>query len=117
MSKKSAARSLRVSPCFSFLPRQEQTLSNRLVVVDTLQLESYKTGNYVSALHELGWKSALCIEGDEEDNMNAKTGLNNVHYVDILPSRGANVYNILKRELLVLTTAGLKDLEERLAGP
>jgi large subunit ribosomal protein L4 len=90
---------------------------NRLVVVDTLQLESYKTGNYVSALHELGWKSALCIEGDEEDNMNAKTGLNNVHYVDILPSRGANVYNILKRELLVLTTAGLKDLEERLAGP
>merc|ERR1711871_1373746 len=88
---------------------------NRLVVVDSLQMESYKTADYVSVLNEFEWKSALFIEGDDEDNLNAKTGLNNVHYADILPSRGANVYSILRRDMLVLTSAGLKDLEERLA--
>lgn len=64
-------------------------------------------------LNEFGFKSVLFIDGSEVNNGFAKAA-RNLKYVDVLPSQGANVYDILRHEHLVLTVDAVKQLEERL---
>ena len=72
-----------------------------------------KTAELAKQVKELGWKRALVIDGAEVNTDFAKAA-RNIEGLDILPTIGANVYDILKRDTLVLTKAGVEALEARL---
>tara|TARA_B100000925_G_scaffold57609_1_gene38203 strand:- start:90 stop:707 length:618 start_codon:yes stop_codon:yes gene_type:complete len=83
-----------------------------LVVLDKATA-SGKTSELAKQVKELGWKRALVIDGAEVNGEFAQAA-RNIEGLDILPTIGANVYDILKRDTLVLTKAGLEALEARL---
>ena len=84
-----------------------------LIVLETAELAEAKTKTLASKVKELGWKRALVIDG-AEINENFLAASRNLEGVDVLPSMGANVYDILKRDTLVITKAGIEALEARL---
>ena len=84
-----------------------------IVVIDEAKMDAPKTKALAEKLKSLGWKRALVIDGAELDG-NFQLASRNIDALDVLPSAGANVYDILKRETLVLTKAGAQALEERL---
>jgi len=88
--------------------------AGKLVVLETADLAEAKTAMLAKAVNGLGWKKVLVIDGAEV-NANFAAAARNLDGVDILPSMGANVYDILKRDTLVLTKAGVEALEARLA--
>ena len=88
--------------------------SGKLVVLDSAEMEDAKTSVLAKAARELGWKKALVIDGAEV-NENFARAARNIEGIDVLPSIGANVYDILRRDTLVITRAGLEALEARLA--
>ena len=83
-----------------------------LVVLDKATA-SGKTSELAKQVKELGWKRALVIDGVEVNGEFAQAA-RNIEGLDILPTIGANVYDILKRDTLVLTKAGVEALEDRL---
>ena len=83
-----------------------------LVVLDKATA-SGKTSELAKQVKELGWKRALVIDGVEVNGEFAQAA-RNIEGLDILPTIGANVYDILKRDTLVLTKAGVVALEARL---
>ena len=83
-----------------------------LVVLDKATA-SGKTSELAKQVKELGWKRALVIDGVEVNGEFALAA-RNIEGLDILPTIGANVYDILKRDTLVLTKAGVEALEARL---
>ena len=83
-----------------------------LVILDKA-MASGKTSELAKQVKELGWKRALVIDGTEV-NDNFAQAARNIEGLDILPTIGANVYDILKRDTLVLTKAGVEALEARL---
>ena len=83
-----------------------------LVVLDKA-IASGKTSELAKQIKELGWKRALVIDGVEVNGEFAQAA-RNIEGLDILPTIGANVYDILKRDTLVLTKAGVEALEARL---
>ncbi|CTQ31920.1 50S ribosomal protein L4 [Jannaschia rubra] len=87
--------------------------AGKLVILDALSVENAKTAGLAKQLNALGWKRALIIDGASvnEDFAQAARNLGNV---DVLPSMGANVMDILKRDTLVITKAGVEALEARL---
>ncbi len=85
----------------------------RLVVLDAATLKKPKTGDLVNSVKKLGWESALVIDGAIVDDNFARAAANIIG-LDLLPSQGANVYDILRSDTLVLTRDGLKNLVERL---
>jgi large subunit ribosomal protein L4 len=87
--------------------------SGALVVLDEAVLPEAKTRLLAQALKSLGWKRALVIDGAEV-NENFARAARNIEGLDVLPSVGANVYDILRRDTLVLTKAGVEALEARL---
>lgn len=86
----------------------------KLLVLDRLELSEPKTRLLVQSLEKLGVGAALIVDG-AEINRNAQLAARNLPLVDLLPSEGANVYDILRRDTLVLTAEAVKKLEERLA--
>jgi len=87
--------------------------AGELVILDTAELKEAKTKELAKIAKNLGWKKALVIDGAEV-NANFLTASRNIDGLDILPSQGANVYDILKSNTLVLTKAGAEALEARL---
>lgn len=87
--------------------------AGELVVVENADMASAKTGELAKAVKNLGWKRALVVDGAEV-NANFALAARNIDGVNILPSQGANVYDILKSDTLVLTKAGVEALEARL---
>lgn len=85
----------------------------KLVVLDTAASESGKTKDLAAQLKALGWNSALVIDGDAVNEGFARAARNIVG-IDVLPQQGANVYDILRRDTLVLTKDAVAKLEERL---
>jgi large subunit ribosomal protein L4 len=83
-----------------------------IVVIDAAEAEG-KTKALAKQVKDLGWKRALVIDGAEVNEGFAKAA-RNIDGLDVLPSVGANVYDILKRDTLVLTKAGVEALEARL---
>ncbi len=83
-----------------------------LVILDKATA-SGKTSDLAKQIKELGWKRALVIDGVEVNGEFAQAA-RNIEGLDILPTIGANVYDILKRDTLVLTKAGVEALEARL---
>jgi len=86
--------------------------AGELVVIDAAASDG-KTGSLAKAVNALGWKRALVIDGAEVNQGFARAA-RNIEGLDVLPSIGANVYDILKRDTLVLTKAGVEALEARL---
>ena len=84
----------------------------KLVVVDGVS--GTKTKDLAAKLKGLGWKSALVVDHTVDDGFLKAS--RNIIGIDVLPTVGANVYDIVRHDLLVVTTAGLKGLEERLNG-
>ncbi|TNE63354.1 MAG: 50S ribosomal protein L4 [Alphaproteobacteria bacterium] len=85
----------------------------KLIVVDAAELKDGKTKELVEKLGKLGLANALFIDGAEV-NANFKRAVQNIPNVDVLPTQGANVYDILRRDTLVLTKAAVAQLGERL---
>jgi large subunit ribosomal protein L4 len=85
----------------------------KLVVVEAAALPEPKTARLSAHFGALGISSALVIAGGEVDPNFARAAANIAH-VDVLPQQGANVYDILRRDTLVLTREAVRHLEERL---
>ena len=85
----------------------------KLVILDQAALDEPKTGPLANRLDALGWNSVLIIAGAELDG-NFVRAAANLPNVDVLPHQGANVYDILRCDTLVLTKEAVKHLEERL---
>ena len=87
-----------------------------LIVVDTLDLKEAKTASLKAQLGKLGFgKSTLVIDGDAL-NVGFARASSNLSEIDLLPAVGANVYDILNHETLVLTRAAVEKLEGRFNG-
>ena len=86
----------------------------KLSVVDSLDLGSARTRVLAERLAGLGWSSALIIDGDEVDAGFARAA-RNLTEIQVLPQLGANVYDILRRDRLVLTRKAVENLQARLA--
>ena len=76
-------------------------------------MDEAKTKVLAKQIHDLGWKRALVIDGASVDENFARAAAN-IDGLDILPTMGANVMDILKRDTLVITKAGVEALEARL---
>ena len=83
-----------------------------LVVIDEATSNG-KSAVLAKQVKDLGWKRALIIDGAAVNETVAQAA-RNIDGLDILPSVGANVYDILKRDTLVITKAGVEALEARL---
>lgn len=90
-----------------------KVVAGELTVIEDAALESGKTKDLAAALKAHGWKRTLVIDGAEVNEGMARAA-RNIEGVDVLPSQGANVYDILRRDQLVLTKAAVAALEERL---
>ena len=87
--------------------------AGELVIVDSLALSEAKTAILAKTAKERGWKRVLIIDGAVVD-ANFALAARNIEGIDVLPTIGANVYDILKRDTLVITKAGVEALEARL---
>ena len=87
--------------------------AGELIIVENLAMAEGKTAFLAKAAKELGWKRVLIIDGADL-NDNFVQAARNIETIDVLPSMGANVYDILKRDQLVITKAGVEALEARL---
>ncbi len=85
--------------------------AGELVIIEDIS-GATKTGTLAKQIKDLGWKRALIIDGAEVDADFAKAA-RNIDGLDVLPTMGANVYDILKRDTLVITKAGVEALEAR----
>jgi large subunit ribosomal protein L4 len=95
----------------------KHALSAKAKAGDLVVIEAAETAGKTAALAKqvanLGWKRALIIDGASVNEGFAQAA-RNIEGLDILPSMGANVYDILKRDTLVITKAGVEALEARL---
>ena len=85
----------------------------KLIVIDDAKLKGPKTSDLVGRFGKLGWSNVLIVGGAELDG-NFTRAAANIPNVDVLPSQGANVYDILRRDILVLTREAVENLEARL---
>jgi large subunit ribosomal protein L4 len=90
----------------------QKQADGKLVVLDAAGGVA-KTKELAAKVKALGWKSALVVDRDVDGGFLLAS--RNIHTLDVLPVIGANVYDILKHDVLAITTAGLEGLKERLA--
>ena len=86
--------------------------SGKLLIVDKLQSDG-KTASLRAKLHALGVSNALIIGDEKLDNQFAQAAAN-IPLVDVLPSQGINVYDAVRRDILVMTKEAVNYVEERL---
>jgi large subunit ribosomal protein L4 len=91
----------------------QKLADNKLVVLDGAT-SGVKTGALAKRIKALGWTSALIIDRAVDENFLRAS--RNIHRLDVLPTIGANVYDILNHDVLAITTAGLEGLKQRLNG-
>jgi len=87
--------------------------AGKLIVLDAAALGEGKTKVLAGKLKGLGLANALVIDGSAVD-VNFARAARNLPLIDVLPVQGANVYDILRRDALVLTKAAVEALEARL---
>lgn len=87
--------------------------AQEIIVLDEAKLSEAKTKGLAASFKKLGLSNALIVDGPELDN-NFRLAARNIPNIDVLPLAGANVYDILRRDKLVLTKAAVAGLEERL---
>ena len=84
------------------------------MVLDSVAGGTGKTKDLAGKVKGLGWTSALVIDGAAVDATFRRASANIVG-VQVLPTVGANVYDIIRHDWLVVTTAGIEGLKERLS--
>ena len=88
--------------------------AGKLIILEDATLDGGKTKDLSAKLSALGWSNALIVTGAEVDDNFARAAAN-IMNVDVLPQQGANVYDIIRRDVLVLTKAAAEHLKERLS--
>ena len=88
--------------------------AGKLVILEDAKLSELRTAKLLAQIKKLGWGSALIIGGADLDP-NFTWAARNIPLVDVLPQQGANVYDIMRRDTLVLTRAAVEALQGRLA--
>ena len=91
----------------------QKLAEGKLVVLDAATAGA-KTGALAKQIKTLGWSSALIIDHTVDENF--RRASRNIHFVRVLPTIGANVYDILNHDVLAITSAGLEGLKARLNG-
>lgn len=86
---------------------------NKLVILDSTEIGKPKTKELMLKLNKLGWTNALIV-GDLEQKGNFARAAANIPSIDLMSPRGTNVYDILRRDTLVLTKDAVSALEARL---
>lgn len=86
----------------------------KLIILEDAKLDAPKTKDLAAKLSALGWTNALIVTGAEVDGNLARAAAN-IANVDVLPQQGANVYDIIRRDTLVLTKDAAEHLQERLS--
>lgn len=84
-----------------------------IVVLEEVKSKAVKTGDLAKQFGKLGLQSALVVDGAFDENF--ALSARNLSHVALLPASGLNVYDIIRRDKLVLTKAALAAIEERLA--
>jgi large subunit ribosomal protein L4 len=84
----------------------------KLIVIDAARVDEARTKALRARFDALGWDSVLIIDGAVDDGF--ARAARNLPKVDVLPEKGANVYDILRRDTLVLTRDAVQQLEARL---
>ena len=92
----------------------QKQAEGKLVVLDTVGGASGKTKDMRAKFVKHGWKSALVIDGTVDPAFLRASA--NIIGFNVLPTIGANVYDIIRHDVLVLTSAGIEGLKARLAG-
>ena len=87
-----------------------------LVVVDTLDIKDVKTKALAGQLAKANWGKKVLVVDGEQVNEGFARAARNIVGVNVLPAVGANVYDILKHDTLVLTRAAVEKLEARFNG-
>ena len=87
----------------------------KLIILDDAKAKDHKTKPMAAALAKFGFESALIVGGAEID-VNFARATANLPRIDVLTSGGANVYDILRRDTLILTKDAVNDLTEQLKG-
>ena len=91
----------------------QKAKDGKLVVVD-LDGAAAKTGEMAKAVRSLGWKTALIVDAAVDEGFGR--AVRNLPNVQVMPTVGANVYDIIKADTLVLTRAAVEKLEARFNG-
>lgn len=92
----------------------QKARDGKLVVLEAAVADAdAKTKQMAARVKALGWSSALVVDAAVDDHF-ARV-VRNLPGIDALPTMGANVYDILNHDLLVVTRAGVEALKERLA--
>ena len=87
--------------------------SGAIVVLDEAKSKDIKTRDLAKRLGKLGVASALVVDGEFDKNF--QLSARNLSHVSLVAAAGLNVYDIMRRDKLVLTAAAVKAIEERLA--
>ena len=92
----------------------QKAAEGKLVVLENVALAAdAKTSAVAAKVKALGWKSVLVVDAAADENF--ARCIRNLPKVQVLPTIGANVYDILNHEVLAVTRAGVEALKERLA--
>jgi len=91
----------------------QKAAEGKLVVLDTAAGVN-RTADLSKKLKALGWTSALIVDRAVDEGFLRAS--RNLHGIDVLPTVGANVYDILRHDVLAITRAGVEGLKERLVG-
>jgi large subunit ribosomal protein L4 len=90
----------------------QKQAEGKLIVLETAGGIA-KTGELAAKFKALGWRSALIVDRAVDEGFARAS--RNLPFIDVLPTVGANVYDILNHDMLVITTAAVEGLKERLA--
>ncbi|ACR47775.1 MULTISPECIES: 50S ribosomal protein L4 [spotted fever group] len=91
----------------------EKCAEGKLLVIDSLKLDKPKTSVLVNILNKFQGKSFFVIDGNEVD-INFSLAAKNIYNTVIVPQIGANVYDIIRHEYVLLSQEAVSVLEERL---
>ena len=92
----------------------QKAAEGKLIVLENAALAAdAKTSAIAAMVKALGWKSVLVVDAAADENF--ARCIRNLPKVQVLPTMGANVYDILNHEVLAVTRAGVEALKERLA--
>ena len=90
----------------------QKAAEGKLIILDAIGAVE-KTKEMAAKVKNFGWKSALIVDAAVAETFVRAS--RNVHGLDVLPVVGANVYDIVQHDVLVITKAGIEGLKERLA--
>ena len=88
--------------------------TGQLVILEKAELKDQKTQEFAKKLEKLGWGRTLVVgRGETPSSINFVNASKNIPCFDVLPVEGINVYDVLRRDTLVLTKSAVAALEER----